>query len=178
MSGYAPLIQTNFTAPPPTQPAPIINSAPAPAVAPAPVAGATAPTLGGTIKTGLGNFGGKVGDALFGTSQKGLVQFKGSVGTEGSFGGNGTAMDWKSATPEMVSQAQKVQATNTGSEGLFGKILSPEGMVAMGQAYAGFKNMQRDDEKWELAKKNDAEDRQIRKERRSGRIGLGNALAG
>ena len=65
-----------------------------------------------------------------------------------------------------------------GSEkgGLLGKILSPEGAVAGLQLYAGIKQMRREDEKFEIMKRDKEESDKRAKERRAGRLALGDTL--
>ncbi len=128
-----------------------------------------------------------IGDSVMGSDPKQMMQFNGangakSYGLEGSMGSGitGTPVTkdmMPSINQEGMNQIQTANIGNTGTQGLGSKLLSPEGALAGMQVYSGIKQMNRDDEKFEIAKRNDEEDRKIARERRKGRLALGNALA-
>ena len=145
--------------------------------------------MGLGFMSGLGNMAssamGSIGDMFAGTGQQGvdMISNKNGAYTMGATGTMGQGA--VPVTTDMIGtfDQAKMDAYTTAlgqagpTQGLGSKLMSSEGLLAAGQLYSGIKNMRRDDEKFEIAKRNNEEDREIAKERRAGRISLGEQLA-
>ena len=148
-------------------------------------AGATAAATSFNFGDMFSNLFSNIGETLMGTEpgQMNAYQTKdgmtfGTSANSGLTGGTPAAnLDPKSLTTAEANNLAAANQANTGTEGLGSKLFSPEGGLAAMQMYSGIKQMNRDDEKFEIAKANNEEDRRIAKERRKGRIALGRALA-
>ena len=136
--------------------------------------------LGGKIMTGLFGSGKQNGQMMAYTDKSGARSFGMKSQMGGLQGGVPvSSLDAKNLSgAELQSYQTALGSMNSGTEqnGLVGKMFSPEGALAGMQMYAGIKQMNREDEKWEIMKRDKEESDKRAKERRKGRLALGDTL--